>query len=208
MGLISPTLPTIGDDRGSEEADVLNALQALLNLVNGSLDAANLAAAFFSPYRTISEATNEIGPSVIAGVYLPSLGTRLKSGLNDAGTDNPPVLIAFDPANYSLSGRTTRLRIVVATAVNATAPGINFTYGLYPITAAGAAATIAVTAGAVVSGSTVTRSAPAASSVFRDASADFAPPVAGVYALGVSTSGTSNPNTAVGMTLRLEYHYI
>lgn len=43
MGLISPTLPTAGQSRATEEADVTAALQAILNLVNGALDSANLA---------------------------------------------------------------------------------------------------------------------------------------------------------------------
>lgn len=46
MGLISPTLPTPGDPRGTEEADVGAALQTILNAINGGLDAANLTAAF------------------------------------------------------------------------------------------------------------------------------------------------------------------
>lgn len=44
MGLIAPTIPSAGSPRGSEEVDVINALTALVNLVNGSLDSANLAA--------------------------------------------------------------------------------------------------------------------------------------------------------------------
>lgn len=44
MGLISPTMPQPGQPRGGEETDLANAVQALLNLVNGNLDAANLAA--------------------------------------------------------------------------------------------------------------------------------------------------------------------
>lgn len=42
MGLISPTLPTSGQDRGSEEIDVLNSLTALVNVINGNLDTNNI----------------------------------------------------------------------------------------------------------------------------------------------------------------------
>ena len=44
MGLINPVLPTVGQPRGAEEVDVLNAVTAILNLVNGNIDQANIAA--------------------------------------------------------------------------------------------------------------------------------------------------------------------
>lgn len=42
MGIINPTLPTSGGQRGSEEIDVLNALTTIVNEINGNLDAANI----------------------------------------------------------------------------------------------------------------------------------------------------------------------
>jgi hypothetical protein len=68
MGLISPTLPTSGQDRGTEEVDVLNALTALVNLVNGSLDVNNLSGS--------------------AGITAAQLASAIKQqvGLNDGTT--------------------------------------------------------------------------------------------------------------------------
>jgi hypothetical protein len=43
MGIISPTMPTVGQSRGAEEIDLANAVQAILNEMNGSLDSANVA---------------------------------------------------------------------------------------------------------------------------------------------------------------------
>lgn len=43
MGVISPTLPTPGEPRGTEETDVRNALLALLAEFNGNIEASNLA---------------------------------------------------------------------------------------------------------------------------------------------------------------------
>lgn len=43
MGTISPTLPSVGDPRGSEEVDLRNALVALLDEFNGNIEAANMA---------------------------------------------------------------------------------------------------------------------------------------------------------------------
>jgi hypothetical protein len=42
VAVINPTLPTIGDSRGGEEADVRAALAAILTELNGNLDGANL----------------------------------------------------------------------------------------------------------------------------------------------------------------------
>lgn len=44
MGLISPTLPTLGQPNSTEDVDILDALTQLVNLVNGQLDGANLVA--------------------------------------------------------------------------------------------------------------------------------------------------------------------
>lgn len=63
MGLISPTLPTPGDPRGTEEADVGAALQTILNAINGGLDAANLTAAF---QNQLNVSANARGKSIIA----------------------------------------------------------------------------------------------------------------------------------------------
>jgi hypothetical protein len=43
MGLVNPTMPTLGDPRGTEEVDLQNAVQALLNAFNGNIEAVNIA---------------------------------------------------------------------------------------------------------------------------------------------------------------------
>ena len=63
MGLISPTLPTTGQARGSEEVDVLNTLTALVNLVNGNLDDANMAAAGLTSDSLITALAQQLGVS-------------------------------------------------------------------------------------------------------------------------------------------------
>jgi hypothetical protein len=45
MGLISITLPTIGDPNSTEDVDIRNSLATFQTLVNGNIDNANLAAA-------------------------------------------------------------------------------------------------------------------------------------------------------------------
>jgi hypothetical protein len=77
MGLITPTLPTAGQDRGSEEVDSINALTALLNLVNGGLDDANITA---NSLTAASLAPDSVGSSEIAAgaVAEAELATAVK----------------------------------------------------------------------------------------------------------------------------------
>lgn len=44
MGVINPNLPTIGQPNSTEDVDLLNALQAILNVINGNVDAGNIKA--------------------------------------------------------------------------------------------------------------------------------------------------------------------
>jgi hypothetical protein len=43
MGLITPQLPTLGQPSATEDADVLNSLTAIVAVINGALDASNIA---------------------------------------------------------------------------------------------------------------------------------------------------------------------
>src|SRR5690348_5028567 len=79
-----------------------------------------------------------------------------------------------------------RLRAQIAS--NATKPTLKFTVGLYPVTVAGGADQIALTLGAVVSGSTIEFNEPAASTITSKETADFAVPADGAYVLGFVTS--------------------
>ncbi len=45
MGIISPTLPTVGQPNSSEDADVLSSLTTIRDVINGNLDVDNLNAA-------------------------------------------------------------------------------------------------------------------------------------------------------------------
>lgn len=199
-----------------ENVNQLNSnLNAVTTWANGNVDTTNLAtsakpATLRAPYQTISEATFGVLTSTLvtgSGVYLPTLSSTLASGAN-ASNVNPWVLITLDPTAYAVTGLTAKLRVVAATATNTVAATNNFTYGLYPVTVAGSAGNVAVTAGTVVSGSTVTRSAPSTSTLYQDASADFTAPSAGVYALGFAASAGMAASSAIVQTLRLEYHHI
>lgn len=107
-------------------------------------------------------------------------------------------IIDFDDADFTVGGLTQKLRLRAMVLSNATAPAITFTFGLYPVTVAGAADLLNITLGTVVSSSTLAIASPSASTVTRGTpTADFTVPADGVYCLGVVTSGTIANNSFV-----------
>jgi hypothetical protein len=63
MGLIAPTIPNVGDPRGSEEVDMLNAIITLINLVNGNIDSANIAANVLTANKLVPALCQQLGIS-------------------------------------------------------------------------------------------------------------------------------------------------
>lgn len=118
MAIINPTLPTPGDPRGSEETDVRNAVVALLNLVNGNIDAANvldasltaeeLAAALAVQLGVTSGGAVRRGKSIIAGEHTR---TNVAFGTLGAtpGTDSDQVSAVVVP-----NGGLLRIRYLAA----------------------------------------------------------------------------------------------
>lgn len=193
-------------------ADISGPFADLKTFVNGAnLDATNLATSakpvtLLGQYRTIAEALFQFDDADTSGSYYSTTASAVKSGTSIVTTS--PMFIALTPADYAVTGLTTQFRVKGALGTNATAPAINFTGALNPVTFSGAADTIALTLGAAASGSTFTRSTPAASSAFVDASSDFSLSTAGVYTLAVGLSGTLAANSFVTINLRLEVRHV
>lgn len=96
------------------------------------------------------------------------------------------------------------MRLRAQLACNATKPTIKFTFGLYPITVAGSANQVNITAGTVVSGSTVEANEPSASTITQKEGSDFTVPANGAYAIGVVTSAKLTANSAVVLISQLQ----
>lgn len=73
MGLISITLPTIGDPNTTEDVDVRNALSTIQTVINGNIDSANIAA-------------NAVGTSQLAALGVTS--AKLAAGAVISGKIN------------------------------------------------------------------------------------------------------------------------
>ena len=120
------------------------------------------------------------------------------------GANGGYAVFHLDPADLP-AGALLRLKTLVL--VNNTAPTVNFSVGLYPVSApAGVAATLSLTVGAATIAPLLT-TAPAANSITYAASADTAHPNAGLFALQVVVSGQMAANSAVVVRARLDAKY-
>jgi hypothetical protein len=218
MGLLSLNLPVIGQGSATEDQKIRDGLSSIQTVLNGNLDEANvpnMAAAFTTYKPGIATGRARVSSAAPAGSYAFLLGS---SGLNNTllpGTQPAleDVAIEIDPARFSANARTTRLNLRFRVAPNAVAPGITFTAGLWQIAttggASGNAPTIATLNGAALTGSTAVVATPGALSLTATASSgDFTCPAAGLYVMGVVTSGTPAAGSVNALTAVLDMHQV
>lgn len=180
----------------------LEAGTALANLASASVTDAKLASPNNSAYRLVFQSQSVCRLDLAAGTYALDGVNALKSGNNLSSA--ALAFFYFDDADYTVAGKTQKLRLRAQIAVNETKAAIKFTFGLYPITVAGGADECKVTLGTVVSGSTVEINEPAASTVTSAAGSDFTIPSDGAFALGVVTSGTLTNNSDTRLSAQVQ----
>lgn len=98
------------------------------------------------------------------------------------------------------------LRLTLEYETNNTAPGVNFTIGLYPLSSPAGAAGTAVTYTAGAATGTVVINAPAANTADK-VTTTFAFPAEGIFALQAIVSGTTAANSAIHVRGTLEAIY-
>ena len=110
----------------------------------------------------------------------------------------------------AISGKTTKLNLQATLLTNATTPTAEtITVKLHPISAvAGTADLAAVTLGTVTSGSTVTFTDQAASTIATSNSGDFDIPTTGLYAIAVQNSATPAADTFYSLSICLRYRHV
>jgi hypothetical protein len=144
---------------------------------------------------------------VLPGGTAATSGLVSNGGLNGLSTTGAPPVPFFDPAVYAVAGRSAKLRLQLALAVNATAPGSDFTLALQPVTAVGGGSgAVAYTLGASIA--SVALTAPGASAMAEASSADVDAPAAGYYALVLATSATIAANSRVVANCRAELRHV
>lgn len=164
---------------------------------------ANLASPNNSAYKSIREAQGHVPDGSTSGSYYFGISGVTKSAVG--GATQSPVSIYFDDADYTVAGKTQKLRVRAQAYVGGTAPATTLTVGLYPISSVGGAGGLLVaTLGTVVSGSTVAFASPAINSKNEGNSGDLTIPADGHYVLGVALAGTTAVNATVGLSVQLQ----
>lgn len=160
-------------------------------------------------YQTILTGSGYSHTALVPGTYavVPSVAVPPASGASSTAWTTCPMLY-FAAADFATASKTQKLRLRAQVLTNATAPAITLTFGLYPITVAGGAGTMAVTFGTVVSGSTVAHASPSASSITQGNSGDFTIPADGQYMVGVVYSGTLVTNALLSQTFQLQTRWV
>lgn len=144
-------------------------------------------------WSTIWHAAAALAASAAGGIWPLRIdgGTPLIStAAQNAGTASLPL----DPAQYAITGKLIQVRILAHVLTLGTAPGITFTFRLYPITAVAAGV---LTLGAGVGDAVI--ATPGANTQTPAYGAAITMPAVGNYVLGCLTSGA---NSAVIQQLR------
>lgn len=174
-------------------------------IVDGAVADTDLASPNNGVYRTVVNAGGLFTADATTGVQLfTTSGLFVGSGVSSSVA---LALFHLQAAAFSVAGKTTRLRVSILVGENATVSGATFTAGLYPVTIAGAADAVTVTAGTVVATSTAAVAAPSTNSLTNANSSDFTMPADGAYALGVNVTGTHGANAAANITARLTFRH-
>jgi len=217
------TLPRLNQTGTNEWSDVESNDVALREVVNGQLTNENLEAAagivdtkLASPnnsvYRAIHSAFGLSAAGMVAGTYIlgTNEGAAFSTGIAPSGASLVKEhsvgasFFYFDDADYTVAGKTQKLRLRSQLACNGTKATLKFTFGLYPITVSGGITELKITLGTVVSGSTVEINEPAASTVSSGVSSEFTIPADGAYALGCVTGASMTTGSAVLLSAQLQ----
>lgn len=181
-------------------------------ILDANVTDAKLASPNNATYKHVLAQGTVMRDALAAGTYI--LGTRGSANPYASGADmgatgvaNYFMPIYFDDADRTVSGKTQVLRLRAQVLANSVAPAITFTFGLYPITVAGAGNTLTVTLGTVVSGSQVAIASPSASTVTSAVSSDITIPSDGEYALGVVTSGSLAATCVAALSAQLQVRH-
>lgn len=162
-------------------------------------------------WRTVVELDYRGGISSLSTTASYVGGTALLPSGGGGGQAISGLWLVPTASDVAVAGKTTRLRVRVSYATNATGPGITLTWGLYPVTGlAGGVGAIVATLGTVAAGSTAAAASPVAntSGEVKSGSFDLSGLIAGGgYVIGVVGSGAQAGNSLLACTAYLEMRH-
>lgn len=192
--------------------DVQDMFGDISTLVNGNLDAGNMAtsmkpATLMGAYRTVGVAPFFVTSlTSIAGTYYTTVGGQiLLSGTS--GATNAPALLPVNLTGHAVTGLATSFRLVVSYLVNGVGPNITFTYGLYPVTSTSGSNVLVTTLGTVVTGSTIASVNPGGPGSTLTGS-DFTITGSAGYLVGIALSAMPTGNSIIAGQVALQVHNI
>jgi hypothetical protein len=201
----------------NENVNDLNSIfTSLQSTVNGGLDETNVPnlAAAFTYWKTVAWGGGLTGTAGAGGTFLMTGGPTANAATGVAAVGAAGTAgwaFDLDPADWTANARTARLRLRARCSVNAVAPATNFVPGLYPVASisaiSGSDPSIA-TLGAVLTGSTVAFTAPAAGSSAAVLSTEINAPAAGPYCFAVVIGGAMAAGSRVSVTVQLQMRQV
>lgn len=173
---------------------------------NDTNTAVNQIAAFYWP---IVHGGGLVGAGVTAATYIVwgaghASAASAVSGLAAAGTS--AAAFRLDPAQWTLTGFTAKLRIHWMCHVGATAPAQTLTCGLYPVTTFTNTGIAVV--GTVVTGTTAAFASPAANSHTLTTTTDITVPAINWYVLGVAVGGTTAASSSTQLVGQVQVRVV
>jgi hypothetical protein len=162
--------------------------------LNGGLDEVNVPnlSAAFTTWRTIIWGGAAIPTQGAGATLMMPYGTGFGNAAATSAPGGAAYTFYLNPADWLANARTTKLRVRGEFKTNAVAPATSFTGGLYPVVSFGGTSGTSVqiaSMGAVVTGSTVSFTTPAANSGLQTLSTEFNAPAAGFYVFAFVVGG-------------------
>jgi hypothetical protein len=173
-------------------------------IADGAITSVKMAASIdpagsYTMWKPFLRGLGTIPASTGAGTYGLS-PTRPSAAAVTATTSG---VFLFDPADYTVSGRTTKIRVLgTISTLTATAPGVAIGIGIVPVTAITAGV---LTAGAGVTTNTVT---PAGNTLNFVVAPEVNAPAAGFYVLVATTAGTTAVGSSIEISAQLEVRQV
>lgn len=175
-------------------------------VANGAITDAKLASPNNSSYRVIFQTGGSLLEEFNAGLYIlmePFLWP------NSTGAYERYVKhFWYDGADYTVAGKTTRMRLRVHLLNDEVKAAFKATLGLYPITITGGVGSVTATLGTVVAGSTVEFNEVNANTATSGVSTEFTALPAGPYAVGMVNNVKTPANSNLHIGAQLQLHYV
>lgn len=195
-------------------ADVVTCLNDVKTVLNNGITGADHLSASASVADTQLASPNNAVRKLVHGPHPPGIavggaltGTYTldnNGSLSLSGANANVVPFHFDPADYAVAGKTTKLLVKALAITNNTAPAVNFTMGYSLVTSIGGASSVSITpVFGAAAGSTAAINAPAASVGTTASSSQFAAFAAGTYVPTVIVSGTLAANNVTELVWQL-----